>query len=181
MARRARGQHYTLHPWTPAQHATLVRSWGEVAARTLTERLRPHTWTAIRLRARQLGLPGGPPQGCVSVATAARRCGLSEPTLLRVCAWAEVPVQQVYPAAGTGWRERRHSRRRYVDELDVIAAVERWLRAERASHAAARLGVPHAWLWCRARAEGLVVPRRVTRLDPERWDELAASRLRGAA
>ena len=169
--KRPRGVKRTHHPWTPEQLATLVREWNEVGARTLLAKLRPHTWTAIRLRASALGL-AALPQGLVSISRLAERFGVSRDLLQLIVSRASVRVRSTYPN-----RYPPHVRRlvswHLVDEFDARKAFEAWLRRETPQEASARTGVASHTLWLRARHAGLVVPRRRTRLEPAQWDVLA--------
>jgi hypothetical protein len=174
---KVRGRKRTMGSrWTQAELTTLRTLWGEVSSRTIQRALRAHTWTAIRMKAREIGLPSRP-QGHVALSVLADRCGVDFLTMRRVLEWASVATVQGYPAAGRNAFSSRAVKWLFVDEHDGLEAFERWLRAERAAEAAARLGQPAIRLWHRARSAGLLTPRRVARLAPEVWDQLAAKPL----
>lgn len=175
--KRVRGRKRTKgSPWTQDEVRTLCSSWGTFSARALKQRLALHSWTAIRQKARALGLPSRP-QGFIAISSLAKRCGVEYPTMVRVLEWGHITIFFSYPAPKPGALRSRAVKWQFVDEVEALECFERWLRAERTSEAAKRLGQPHMRLWYRAQRAGLLTPRRALRLAPEVWDQLAAQPL----
>lgn len=170
MAERKRRRN---NPWTQEQIATLAREWNLVSARTLTGKLRPHTWVSIRRKSEDLGLPHGIPQGCASLYSLAQRCGISLQPFVRILEAEGVQTHSTYPACSLPAYLRRKSQRRYAEVDEAIEAFNRWLGRETLNDAAQRLGDRSA-LYRRARRAGLYGSGRVLRLRPEQWDAIYA-------
>lgn len=160
--------------WSAEELAVLRREWHEVSAVTLKPKLPRRSWIAIRRKAVEIGLPLGIPQGRASVSSIARRCGVDPETMREILEWGGVQVAIVYTSRNSVW-PGRHDRRRHVDIDDALNAFARWLRAEHAEQAAARLGTTGYRLRERAQRAGVnVKDKRVVRLSPEQWDRLHA-------
>jgi hypothetical protein len=169
--KRARGQHGASHPWTPEQSALLIREWGELSSRGLREKLSPHSWIAIRARAKRLGLPMGVPQGRATVHRMEELFGFDEKTIRALLERAGLAARLSYPSQGRPPR----SPWRHYDLEEARAIIEQHLRAETTTEAAARLGLHANTMRQRARRAGLVTQRARVRLPPETWNQLAAN------
>ncbi|MDP3278604.1 MAG: hypothetical protein Q8Q09_25670 [Deltaproteobacteria bacterium] len=176
MKKRRHGQHGTCHRWTQAQITYLTREWGEMSQRNLARELAPHTWYAIRERAKRLGLHMGVPQGRETLNTLAPEFGVDPVTLRKILREAGVQRVRVYPL-------RRHygrSCRYHYERDDARDAFDAWLALETLAEAARRMGVSYQWLRKRAllttsKQDGTNFARRA----PTEWDELAARFPRG--
>lgn len=150
--------HRSTKPWTQREDQILRLEWGEVAPRTLREKLRPHTWTAIVWRAKHLKL-GSPARGLVSVKRASVVCGYCVKEMRRILAAHGVTIHQ-HP--GGMLAQRRRERRELVDIDDALAAVERHMAAiaadvrETIREAAQRHGVSHTTMAFRLDRAGLL-------------------------
>ncbi len=158
--------------WTSEEVAVLHREWHELSARALKKHLPGRTWTAITRRAQDDGLPGGVPQGRISITALAVRCGVPHPVMLRVLEWAGITPTTFYPERRL---TQRKSTRRHVEIDSALEAYKRWLRTETAEQAARRLGVSGNRMRERAvRAGASTGDGKWTRLYPEQWDRLNA-------
>ncbi len=115
--------------WTREELVTLRAEWGCLGEKRLCQKLRGRTWSAIAMKAYEIGLRD-PNQGLISIKQAEERTGLGRDRLLQILADAGVTVRR---------RIRTHIanpnaayRQRVVDAEEVDAAVKAWLRAESA-------------------------------------------------
>lgn len=150
--------HRSTKPWTPRELHILRLEWGEVAPRTLREKLRPHTWTAIVWRAKHMGL-GSPARGLVSIRRAAEVCGYCSRSMRKILVEQGVTIHQ-HPG---GLRAQKRRERRELVELDEArAAVERHMAATSADsretirEAARRHGVSQTTMAGRLARAGLL-------------------------
>lgn len=104
--------------WTSADVATLLAEWHEVAPRTLCQKLR-RSWTAVYMKADELRLPRGMPQGFEHLSASARRKGVDFATLRRWLCEEGVRVHRTYPNTRPG--VRAHCL--YVDPAAVDKAL----------------------------------------------------------
>lgn len=169
--KRSRGQHGRVYPWTATQTAVLLREWTESSSRKLSQLLRPHTWVAIRLRAKLLGLALGIPQGRATATRLGKLFGVDRATITTILARKGVAGRHALPCERPTMA-RRFQRVHYDIEA-AREAFEAWLAEESSGAAAARLGIPMARLNRRARRAGLGDHGRPLRLMPEQWDQLA--------
>lgn len=137
---RRRGTRLT---WTPEEDRLLTQLWSECVSAAEIMRRIPRSWIAIYAHARQVLRLPPVPQGFVTVAAAARRCGIDDKTLRYVLRMRRVPLHPCYPCARSALLCRpRTQPGRVVVEWDAAReAVEWWCTCETPSHAARRLGV----------------------------------------
>ncbi|MEM3018024.1 MAG: hypothetical protein QXO25_04000, partial [Candidatus Bathyarchaeia archaeon] len=119
--------------WTPEETQYLLTHWHRVSQWTLMKHLRPRTWKSIVAKAARLGLPRGVPQGCESIASAARRTGYCAQTLVNILHKYGVEIRYCYMFYR---KNKRLKPRRYVDSFEVDEAIEKHMSTE-TLHAAA--------------------------------------------
>lgn len=116
--------HNAARPWTAREDATLRIEWGEVAQRTLRQKLPGRSWVAIWSRAHHLGL-GSPAQGRVSVTAAARACGYAYATFVQILRAEGVAIE--HHPGGIRQAFQRACPRYLVDLDDCRDAVARYI------------------------------------------------------
>lgn len=149
-------------PWSAAEIRYLRLEWHELQQRTLhagLTKLHPtggcRTWCSIRVKAYQLGLPGGVPQGFESIKAAAKRTGYCRHALLALCLRYGVPIRQAY----CGTRRNPH---RFLaqcvatDDLDAMLAEHHQRRSIAAW--AAQYGFHTATIYLRIKRAGGLAP-----------------------
>jgi hypothetical protein len=167
--KRARGQHGRCHPWTANQVALLVREWGELGARSLVAKLRPHTWTAVRQKAIALRLPLGVPQGRATANQLSKLLGIDRGSVGPLMEQLGVAARNAYPGrAGAKRCQRKHYN--IAEAVDAFRAHE---ALESSADAARRLHANRSTLRLRAIRAGLLTGPRA-KLTPEQWNALAA-------
>jgi hypothetical protein len=128
----------TRRGWTRAELRALREGWHELGPRGLRRALPGRTWSSIRQKADDLGLPSGVPQGCESLAACAARTGFHHSTLARILEAGGVRVRVTYPRGKPGCqRQPRH----YVERDAADEAVARFLETETVVEAARRRGL----------------------------------------
>lgn len=142
--------------WTKREDQRLRTEWGSLSMNELARAFgRPRD--GIYVRAQQLGLPLGCPDGYEYLSRAAERCGYDSTQLRRILRWAGVHVRESY--------SRTHGPHRsfhIVDPLDVDDAVAAWHRTETLNGAARRYGCACETIARRLRRMG-VDPRKTSR------------------
>lgn len=115
--------------------------------------LRPRTWKSIVAKAARLGLPRGVPQGCESIASAARRTGYCAQTLVNILHKYGVEIRYCYMFYR---KNKRLKPRRYVDSFEVDEAIEKHMSTETLHAAAAARGIHSRGLWQKLKRRGLL-------------------------
>lgn len=148
MAAFRRGILGPLHPtrWTKEEDKVLRSLWGEASLEAIVRKIgRPRG--GVYLRAIEIGLEVGVPQGCESIDACAARCGFERRTMLRVLAFGGVHAHFV-PSRSP--KRNRKYRSRYVDAFRADEAVAAWMASESVTQAADRRGlggnVLRSWL-----------------------------------
>lgn len=164
--------------WTSHDEDALRMSWGIHPVHQVA-RMLGRTPYATYLKAAELGLGLGCPQGFEHIATAARRTGYASSTLTKILHWARVHMR---PAASNPGGP---TYRLIVDPSDVDDAVRRWCAMETVRDAARRVGWKHERLR-RAVIDAVFAGelsfvdehrhRRQWRLDPADVDRIVARR-----
>src|SRR5262249_49434138 len=134
--------------------------------------------TATYRRAYELDLPKGCPEGHEWLNNAAERAGVASRTLIRITAWAELPIHKsITPALHRRPRRRRRKpgrpircQWRFVSIADVDEAMRRWGETESIRKAARRHHIAPALLSRKLRSIGFKPagrgkPIRVTEAD----------------
>lgn len=125
------------HPWSPQELRVLTLEWHLITQRELQAKLRPHSWTAIRLRAIKLGLPMGCPQGYESIERSAKRHGYDTKTWRRILTELDVSLRPAYSARPA--RSQRKKFQRLIVEIDEAnEAARKYDRLETTGSAAKR-------------------------------------------
>lgn len=164
--------------WTPEEDDRLRLLWEGLSPPHVVARELGRSKGAVIQRATHLGLGRGVPQGYESIAQAAARTGLCEPTLRRVLLWAGVRRRRTMSSGPRAMPRGSHT---CVDPFDVDEAVARWLATETVTAAAKRRGLRAITLtaWLR---EAKVIPepsrgsRRAHRVPSEEIDRVIQER-----
>lgn len=173
---KPRGRH--ARHWTSHEEDRLRMSWGVHEIAHIANEL-GRTPYAIYLKASELGLGLGCPQGFEHIATSAKRTGYAPATLLKILHWARVRTRAAasHPDGPTY--------RLIVDPSDVDEAARKWCSMETVRDAARRAGWQHerlrrAVLDAIASGELSVIDghghRRQWRLAPADVDRIVAAR-----
>jgi hypothetical protein len=110
----------TLHRvWTARERAYVEANWQVVGVAAIALALR-RTRCAIVQYAKELGLPFGIPQGCLSIEQAAKRQSYERSVLRKILQREGVAFHP-----WQGFRGRGKSPRYYVDEVEMLEALER--------------------------------------------------------
>jgi phage antirepressor YoqD-like protein len=147
--------------WSAQEKSTLIEMWHEYTERAIRHALRGRTWRAIRVKARELGLSSGVPQGYVSLCDAAERIGYDIKTLRKILDQSGVRIHRRYTDTrpGKGQRYYRH----YVEIDDAIDAVAKHSEIETVRAAAIARGIHRNKLQSWLIAEGAIEKRQGNR------------------
>ncbi len=142
---QAARKHGLTTKWTREELVTLRAEWGCLGEKRLCQKLRGRTWSAIAMKAYEIGLRD-PNQGTISIKQAEERTGIGRDRLRQILADAGVTVRRRIRTRIAN--PNAAYRQRVVDAEEVDAAVKAWLRAESAKlrqmDAAAATGLsPH--------------------------------------
>ncbi len=119
--------------WSTDEDRRLGNLWGEKTMKQLGK-LFGRTSMGVYLRAKKIGLPIGLPEGCWYLWTAAKRTGVTVPTLRRICERAEVKIRRAMARPSGRCRYPRH----VVDAFEASEAVKAWVATETVNGAARR-------------------------------------------
>lgn len=126
------------HHWTAAEDGILRREWGEVGQRALKAKLRGRSWMAIYKRAEDIGLPGGLPQGYVSLSRAAEILGLCDKNGVLRLAQRQGVITRLHPHPRATRESQRHPWQ-CVDLDEITAAMQREVTTTEVVSTAARV------------------------------------------
>lgn len=165
--------------WKRNEDLALVDAWDRNVDLKRIARDLSRTVDAVYLRAHKLGLKRGLPEGCESLAAAAKRTGYTRAQLSCILKMAGHPPRKVPHSRPCKARYRTL----FVDPLDVDDAIAAWVRAEAVEAAARRLGLCANTLRRWIGKAGLEDPRRKGRRHLRLTDEQIqrALELRSAA
>lgn len=181
-------KHGLTTKWTSEELITLRAEWGAIGERSLCRKIPGRTWSAIAMKAFEIGLRD-PNQGSISIKQAEERTGIRRERLRQILADAGVAVRRRIRTRITN--PNAAYRQRVVDAEEVDAAVKAWLLAEgtklRRMDAAAATGLsPHQMrnamrMLCAVRpVEGASCPRGGTWTVSREDAEAAAAMYRAA-
>lgn len=173
--RLGRSKNHTLlsrhkKKWTRAEEAMLRNDWGDFTILTMCNRLGRSVKSVLQ-KAYFLGLPGGIPQGCISIKEAARVFGFAPKTMSRV-----FKTMKVRPKVWVGAKNEGKSThvRRFVNFDAAKLAVSTYVRTwETGKAASKRLRVHRVTLTRAARIAGH--SSAVVRLPDREWDKIRSS------
>jgi hypothetical protein len=107
--------------WTPEEDALLTREWGELAERSLRQKL-GRSANALLIRARELGLPSQA-QGRTLVTHACRNIGVWHDTLYRLLDECGLRAEDAAPLRPAGTRGETRHLAIDADAAEVLLAV----------------------------------------------------------
>jgi len=145
----------TFKHWTPAEDAKLRSDWGLFTLAGVARRL-GRTKTATFLRAKDLHIAIGCPEGFEYLTAAARRTGFAVATLRRMLDGAGVKIMRAYSRPGRKKKYPRH----FVDPVDVDDVVRAWLDTETVGDAIRRFRMRRQKIVSLLEAGGIARPVR---------------------
>lgn len=127
----------TKFRWTSKDSDTLLMMWGHHSQEEIARALQ-RSPRAVFMRAREMGIGGGYPQGFESLQACADRCGFDIKTMRKVLNAHRVPIQRAPSIKGS-------SLHAMVEPHRADEAVAAWCKLETLQQAGRRLGLD-GWL-----------------------------------